>query len=205
MKISHLLHVSTLGVLLPLTALSPLSGCAAETTAVQSAKATTTVATTTVAKTSADETTEAQTNADEPVVEPIAQAPEKPAPVTPDPKVDEKPEMPDKVITDADKGKTVTVKVGQRLLVKLGSNPTTGYEWSVAKTDDKLLPSDGETTFDVPDTPIAGAPTVQTLFFQGKGAGKTKLELQYIRPWETDKAPNKTYAVEVVISDESKK
>jgi hypothetical protein len=34
-----------------------------------------------------------------------------------------------RVVTDADKGGTVEIKMGDVLEVRLNSNPTTGYEW----------------------------------------------------------------------------
>src|SRR5687768_1448233 len=39
------------------------------------------------------------------------------------------------VLTEADNGRTITVPEGQNVVVKLASNPSTGYEWSVASTD----------------------------------------------------------------------
>lgn len=109
--------------------------------------------------------------------------------------------MPDITLIDADKGKTIQLKAGQRLLVRLGANPTTGYEWSAAKLDEKVLAPDGETEFDVPETELAGSPTIQTLFFKAKSAGKIKLELQYTRPWEKDKEPLSIYRVNIVIAE----
>lgn len=125
----------------------------------------------------------------------VVPEPEKPAmpekPVTP--------KLDDVIVTDKEDGKTVTVKVGQRLLVKLESNPSTGYGWSLDKTDEKLLAPDGEATFDVGDTNMEGAPTIQTLFFKAKGIGKVALELKYTRPWEKDTAPAKVYKITVNI------
>ncbi len=121
----------------------------------------------------------------------------------------EKPAMPEKpltpklddvIVTDKENGKAVSVKVGQRLLVKLGSNPSTGYEWSVDKSDEKLLAPDGETAFDVTDNDLDGAPTIQTLFFKAKSIGKVALQLKYARPWETDKEPAKVYKITVNIT-----
>lgn len=157
MKNYRIHSVSTLRLLLPLTAFALVAGCA--------------------------------------VAQDAAPAPEKSAPTEPAAPVANTNKMPDKIINDAGNGASATLKKGQRLLVKLGSNPTTGYEWSVAKTDDKLLPTDGETEFDVPTTQMAGVPTVQTLFFKAKAVGKVVLELQYTRPWEEDKAPAKVYKV----------
>ena len=130
---------------------------------------------------------------------PVAVADDKPNPTAPDADTaTAPPKMTDITLIDADKGKTVQLKVGQRLLVRLGANPTTGYEWSAAKLDEKILAPDGEPEFDVPETELAGSPTVQTLFFRAKSAGKLKLELRYARPWEKDVEPLSIYRVNIV-------
>ena len=126
--------------------------------------------------------------------------------VVPEP---EKPAMPEKpltpklddvIVTDKENGKTVSVQIGQRLLVRLPSNPSTGYEWSLDKTDEKLLTPDGESAFDVAAANVEGAPTIQTLFFKAKSVGKIALELKYTRPWEKDAAPEKVYKITVNIT-----
>src|SRR5512142_1233482 len=38
-------------------------------------------------------------------------------------------------LTETDNGKTVTITEGQNLSVKLGANPTTGFDWQVVQTD----------------------------------------------------------------------
>src|SRR5271170_5650492 len=42
------------------------------------------------------------------------------------------------VVTEADADKPIQVSVGQTLQVRLASNPTTGYSWSVKHTPDQL-------------------------------------------------------------------
>ena len=172
MKIPPLFSLSVLSILVPLTAIAPAGGCATP----------------------------------EVVAPPIALTDEKPP--APDPAPDKAEDtataptsMPEVTITDADKDKIIELKVGQRLLVRLPSNPTTGYEWSAAKLDDTTLAPDGETKFDAPETEMAGAPTTQTLFFKAKSAGKLELELKYSRPWEKDKEPVDIYKVNIVTVD----
>src|SRR5262249_52890550 len=41
----------------------------------------------------------------------------------------------DALLTDADNGKTVKVKVGNDVVVELGANLTAGYNWEVQQTD----------------------------------------------------------------------
>lgn len=54
---------------------------------------------------------------------------------SPDETGDSADELKSKSLTDADNGKTITVTEGQNVVIKLGSNPTTGYEWQVTSTD----------------------------------------------------------------------
>lgn len=57
---------------------------------------------------------------------------------SPDETGDSADELKAKSVTDADNGKTITVTEGQNVIVKLGSNPTTGYRWEVASTDRRI-------------------------------------------------------------------
>jgi hypothetical protein len=38
-------------------------------------------------------------------------------------------------LTEADNGRTITVKVGEDIQVILGGNPTTGYSWATSLSD----------------------------------------------------------------------
>ena len=109
-------------------------------------------------------------------------------------------------ITDADNNKTITVTRGQGILVKLGSNPTTGYKWTVASTD---------RTF--------GYPSAEKFFPSGSGAvgsgglqrftwkttsplnmvGSHTVKLEYKRSWEGNAPPAKTFTFTVNIIDGS--
>jgi predicted secreted protein len=46
---------------------------------------------------------------------------------------------PDVVVTEQDNGKDVTLHGDQRLIIKLSSQPGTGYGWSALMTPDSFL------------------------------------------------------------------
>jgi inhibitor of cysteine peptidase len=108
----------------------------------------------------------------------------------------------DAVELDAgDNGAQVTVEKGQTLVVTLDSNPTTGYSWAMVPTDDGILEQVGEAEFS--ENPRSkgkvGAGGTETLRFEAKKTGQTRLELVYRRPWEQGEKPLETFAVQVTV------
>jgi inhibitor of cysteine peptidase len=70
----------------------------------------------------------------------------------------------------------------------LKSNPTTGYRWVVRHYDRHLLSLLGQ-HFHAPNTQKMGAPGYVSFDFKAKpdafvAAQKTKINLEYVRPWE---------------------
>jgi inhibitor of cysteine peptidase len=105
-------------------------------------------------------------------------------------------------ITEADNGKTVTVTDGQDVLVKLPSNPSTGYQWKVVSTnrtfgypaDVKFLPNGGG----------VGSGGVERFTWKTKNTfrpmlGEHTVKMEYARSWETDVAPAKTFSFTVKV------
>lgn len=110
-------------------------------------------------------------------------------------------------LTDADNGKTVTITKGQSILVKLASNPTTGFKWAVASTD---------RTFGYPATDTfagggSGGPVgsggVQRLTWKTNSplnmVGSHTVKLEYKRSFETNVPPAKVFTFTVKIVDGS--
>jgi inhibitor of cysteine peptidase len=104
-------------------------------------------------------------------------------------------------LTEANNGKTVTLKVGETLVVRLASNPSTGYTWETKDLDTQMLEQVGEAAFESPETPpdLVGAGGTLVLTFKALEPGTTTLTLVYHRPWETDVAPLQTFSVTVTV------
>ncbi len=101
-------------------------------------------------------------------------------------------------ISASDAGKTIELHKGDTLVVSLEGNATTGYSWAVADPAPAILKQLGD--FEV--TPVSdaiGAPGTMVLKFSAVQAGQATLTLEYRRPWEKGVAPDKTYAVTVVV------
>jgi inhibitor of cysteine peptidase len=109
-------------------------------------------------------------------------------------------------VTDDDNGKTVTITKGQSLLLKLQSNPTTGYKWAVASTDRTFGYPASETFLKNGDGAV-GSGGIQRFTWKTKSpldmVGSHKVKLEYKRSWETNVAPAKTFNFTVKVVDGS--
>ena len=100
------------------------------------------------------------------------------------------------VVTQAQDGGTVALAKGETLTVELAGNPTTGYEWTLARIDAAFLRLAGATY--APDSSAIGSGGTYTFRFEALHAGATTLGLVYRRSWEpSDADPTFTLAVNI--------
>lgn len=104
-------------------------------------------------------------------------------------------------MTRDDDGKTVTVRPGDTVRIKLKSNRTTGYSWAMTgKLDEKVLKSEGnEYKVDEHPAGMVGVGGSDVWTFKALAAGKTEIVLGYARPWEKDKEPAQAFKLTVVV------
>lgn len=100
------------------------------------------------------------------------------------------------IVTEKDDGKSVQVMVGQTLAIQLPSNPTTGYQWVLARDLGPLV--GGRQRFTPSGANMPGAGGAETFKFLAKETGSVTLTLEYRRPWEND-PPTKTFTVTVKV------
>jgi inhibitor of cysteine peptidase len=102
-------------------------------------------------------------------------------------------------LTDKDRGHTVELKVGQRMMLLLAGNPTTGYLWQVdPKVDTKVIRAIGEPGFHQ-DSNLIGAGGTETFLLEAVVTGTTQLSLSYGQPWEPNVKPAKTFTVKITV------
>ena len=104
-------------------------------------------------------------------------------------------------LTDADNGKTVTVKADQALILRLGANPTTGFGWEVSQVDAQLLAQRDSKIYEPANTdkPVVGGGGMEIFQFTALQKGETTLKLIYHRAWEKDVPAAQTYQVTIKI------
>jgi inhibitor of cysteine peptidase len=101
---------------------------------------------------------------------------------------------PEVVLTDADAGAIVSVGVGTRIVVRLESNPSTGYSW-VATPPSGVLRAVGKDSTEPGETGRVGVPGTQMFAYEVVAAGLERIELRYERSWE--RVPVKSFSVTV--------
>ena len=104
------------------------------------------------------------------------------------------------VIDDEDNGTTITINPGDTVVLRLLSNPSTGYGWTVGMNNSSLLQQIGKPKNIPSDTGMAGAGGMTEFKFRAVGSGGDSLALLYQRPWEKGVQAAKTFRVFVVIN-----
>jgi inhibitor of cysteine peptidase len=116
-------------------------------------------------------------------------------------KKSEKPPPEPVTVSATQSGTPVELASGQALLVRLPSNPTTGYRWVYVEPKDAVLRVDGPSTYEAAQSSgnTAGAGGTEIWKLAPLKAGQQQLRFEYRRPWEQDVAPSQvaTYAVTV--------
>jgi inhibitor of cysteine peptidase len=101
-------------------------------------------------------------------------------------------------LSDADQGATIQLTQGDELVVRLKSNPSTGFAWYLMKTSTRLLKLEGQhETAPEPSTP--GAPVAQVFTFRAADAGAGDLVLHYVRSWEKPSDDEQRFTVHLTI------
>ena len=101
-------------------------------------------------------------------------------------------------LTEKDSGHSLEISAGSVMEIMLQGNPTTGYTWTVASVDEKVLMQMGEATFKA-DRKARGSGGTITMRFEAVRVGKTCLRLIYHRPFEKNNPPIKTFEVDVKV------
>ncbi|QLY30097.1 protease inhibitor I42 family protein [Nocardia huaxiensis] len=103
-------------------------------------------------------------------------------------------------VDESANGTELQMVPGQRLVVRLKSNPSTGYSWGIQSEDQSILMQDGEPGYEQdpgPSMPGKGGTAVWA--FRAITAGTTTLEMVYARPWEPASDANQKFALTVKV------
>ena len=102
------------------------------------------------------------------------------------------------VVTERDANREVMLTTGATLIVRLGAQLGTGYGWQIAENDASVLkpagPPELEGSGDKP-----GATQQQIFRFTAEKPGTTRLAFRYVRPWEQEERPARTFRADVRI------
>ena len=93
------------------------------------------------------------------------------------------------VFTDA--SRPVTVDAGEEFFIALPSNETTGYTWSQAIDDGKILAYEGN-VYQNPSNGLIGAGGQQIFIYHANRSGTTSIHFSYARPFDQNAPPAKS-------------
>lgn len=99
-------------------------------------------------------------------------------------------------VTDQDNGKDIDLPSSQTLVVKLASNASTGYRWTV-EGDPAPLKLEKQTYRKSTKSSAMGAPGMQVFQFTAGSSGIANLKLNYHRSFEYNQPPAKTFTLRV--------
>ncbi|OQX17993.1 MAG: hypothetical protein BWK80_38725, partial [Desulfobacteraceae bacterium IS3] len=102
--------------------------------------------------------------------------------------------------TSADDGKTVSLQVGDTLDVSLESNPSTGYQWTVVNTDEKVVKNTDKTYTSACEDGMVGCGGKELFTFEAVSAGTTGLKIAYYRSWEGADSAISTFTLHVSVA-----
>ena len=102
-------------------------------------------------------------------------------------------------IRGAKNDKIVEAAVGKNFTITMDSNPTTGYQWQIARQMDTGLVELIDSQYIAPKTGLVGAPGKEEWHFKAIKEGKAIISFDYVRPWEKDELPAQTETFIVII------
>lgn len=88
------------------------------------------------------------------------------------------------------------------LIVSLGANPTTGFQWGEAEISEPAVVTQVSHNFVEPqagEEPIVGAPGKDVWVFDSQKAGTATIKMSYSRPWEGGEKDEWTLTINVTV------
>jgi predicted secreted protein len=95
-----------------------------------------------------------------------------------------------------EKGTRVTASPGDRIVIRLPENATTGYQWQVEQVADRLELESSEMIPPAEAAPGAGGE--RRVVLRARGAGQAQVALKLERPWEWQ--PTDRFEFDVTVS-----
>ena len=94
-------------------------------------------------------------------------------------------------------GKIVTVPVGEKILVRLPENPTTGYSWNATASKGLAIISD---TYTAPDTTLIGAGGYHDWILSPATVDTYTFRAVSFRPWEGPQGTDEKFSLVILVT-----
>jgi len=90
------------------------------------------------------------------------------------------------------------VEVGDKIRMKLCSDPTTGFQWDYEMTVENVLREEDH-DFEEPEGEVPGAAGIEIWTFEAVETGTTEVQMEYSQPWEGGLKSKWTYNMTVTV------
>ena len=91
------------------------------------------------------------------------------------------------------------VEIGDKITVKLCSNPTTGFQWDYETTIENVLKEEDHDFEEPKDKGLVGAAGIEVWTFEAVEKGTTEVRMEYSQPWGGGLKAEWTYTVTVTV------
>lgn len=106
--------------------------------------------------------------------------------------------MSDLTLSKANNGQVVVIKCGQKLILCLDENPTTGYRWSKPELNTQVLQLKSD-SFKLTNNSGLGSAGQHIFTFQANNIGYAKLQLKNLREWMGEQSKLELFEVTVQV------
>jgi len=91
------------------------------------------------------------------------------------------------------------VEIGDKITVKLCSNPTTGFQWTYQITGGTVIKEEDHDFEEPEGEGVVGAAGEEVWTFEAVKQGTTEVRMEYSRPWEGGEQAEWTYTFTVTV------
>ncbi|MEI8349296.1 MAG: protease inhibitor I42 family protein [Candidatus Omnitrophota bacterium] len=96
----------------------------------------------------------------------------------------------------------ITIEPGNRFMIKLESNRTTGFQWQLGQPLDKSKLQLLRTEYITSNPKIIGGEGKEVWVFKALAPGRAVIVFKYVRPWEKEESEPKTKSFVVLIRED---
>ncbi|HIK46578.1 MAG TPA: protease inhibitor I42 family protein [Leptolyngbyaceae cyanobacterium M65_K2018_010] len=104
------------------------------------------------------------------------------------------------LLTQTDHGRSIEVRVGDRVVIDLSENPSTGFQWAIEQNNDRVL-KPLSSTYTPPTGTTVGGAGQRTFAFLGQASGIAEPRFKLWREWEGNASIVERFSVTIQVRD----
>lgn len=101
------------------------------------------------------------------------------------------------IATDSDNGKSLRIKKGDTIELRLEAQMSTGFGWEIRSING--LSQKGKIKIITETTDKTGGKDIQDIIFSADQKGEGNIEMIYVQPWQKKNNPEKIFRLDITI------